>query len=167
MNGLIRKLLKKVGMSWVTGQIRAAAEGKLGPRWKGAYWWLAGKKRMLSIVLGLAAGVALGMGHGEAAAIMGSIAAVGVSLGFIDANWRDEGDADDFKESWWWQLLANNAPVVVTVLLAAFGWTETSCDAASQHCHEIEMALGALSAGLVHIGILDAAWRAAPPSISE
>ena len=56
MNSLIRRIIKAVGVRWLTGQVRAAAEGRLGPRWAALYWGLAGQKRYLSFVLGLAVG---------------------------------------------------------------------------------------------------------------
>jgi len=108
MNGLIRKLVRSVGIKWITGQVRGAAEGKLGPKWQAVYWWLAGRKRTISTFIAVAAAVAAGAGYVTAAEILASVAVVGMSLGFVDANWRSDESDDWLKDSAVWKLLANN-----------------------------------------------------------
>jgi hypothetical protein len=165
MNGLIRKLVRVVGVRWLTGQIRAAAEGKLGPKWQGLYWWLAGRKRTISTFIAVAAAVVGGMGYVTAAEILAATAVVGMSLGFVDSNWRSEEYDDWLKDSAIWKLLANNSPMITTLALAGLGWLQGTTCTLGEWCSYLSIALTITMAVFVQIGIVDAAWNAPAPKV--
>jgi len=167
MNGLIRRVLKAVGVKWLTSQVRAAAEGKLGPRWKALYWGLAGKKRWISAAFGIFSGALSLAGYQHVAEACAGIAVVGVALGFVDANWRTEQwGADWLKDSAVWRVLAYNAPVLTAGILAALGWLQGStCTLGVDWCGYGSIAVTVLGCALVQVGIVDAAWMAPPPNV--
>jgi len=163
MNGLIRKVIKAAGMKWLTSHVRAAAEGKLGPRWKALYWGLAGKKRAISVCLGIAAGALLLAGYVQEGTALGAVAGIGVALGIVDANWRTEASTDLLKDSDFWCFLANNAPVITAGLLAALAWLQGATCTLGEWCGYGSIAATVLGCALVQVGIVDAAWNAPPP----
>lgn len=163
MNSLLRSLLKKVGMSWLTGKIRDAAEGKLGPFWKKAYWGLAGNKRVLGLGLALVAGVAEGLGYREVAVVLIGLGGALVSLGVIDSNWRSEATSDALKDSALWKFLAHNSPTVTAALVAALAWLNGATCSLGAWCDRLEIGLGVLIAVFVQLGLVDAAWNAPAP----
>ena len=163
MNGLIRKMIKSVGIKWLTGQVRAAAEGKLGTKWRDAYWFLAGQKRLMSLMLCIVAGATALMGYTETASAIGVVAGVGLSLGFVDKNWRETAESDWLKDSWVWKLLANNAPVVTTGLIVLLAWLQGTTCTLGAWCGYGSIGVSILGASLVQVGIVDAAWNAPAP----
>ncbi len=165
MNALIRKLIRSVGLRWLTGKIRDAAEGRLGAKWKAAYWFFAGRKRVISFLFGIVAGTAALAGYPEVATITASIAAVGLALGFVDANWRDTSQTDWLKDSWLWRFLAQNSPAITALLAAALPWFKSAeCTLGADYCGYGVIAVTVVGAGLVQIGMVDAAWNAWPPA---
>lgn len=85
----MRKIFLKLGGSLAGSQVRAMADGKYGPGAKWLYDLLAGNKRVIGMLFVLLA-IALGaMGHPMAATINGSVAAFTISVGVLDANFRD------------------------------------------------------------------------------
>lgn len=166
MNGLIRKLVKAVGVKWLTGQVRAAAEGALGPKWMAAYWWMAGRKRTISTFIAVGAGVAVIAGYPTWAEVLAGVAAVGMSLGFVDANWRDDAEADWLKDSALWRLAAHNAPIITAGLVAATGWLQGSTCSLGEWCARGTIFVTIAGAVFVQIGIVDAAWKS-PAPLSE
>jgi hypothetical protein len=165
MNKLIRKLMMKVGIGWITGQVRAAAEGKLGPGWQRVYWELAGRKRVLSIALAIVAGsLAIG-GYPHTAEVMGTIATVGVSLGFVDKNWRDEASGDTFKDTPWFIFLSKNSPIVTVVLGAGYFWFAGADCTLGDWCERLRVTDLLIGGAFVQMGLIDAAWNAQPPQI--
>jgi hypothetical protein len=163
MNGLIRKLIKSLGMKWLTGQVRAAAEGKLGPRWEAIYWGLAGKKRWISLIVGILAGATALAGYTHVAEAIATAATAGLSLGFVDLNWRSAAQEDWLKDSWLWKLLANNAPVVTAGLLLVLGWLQGTTCTLGEWCGYGSILVSIVGASLVQIGVVDAAWNAPAP----
>ena len=164
MNRLIRKLLKTIGGHWLTSQVRAAAEGRLGPRWAALYWGLAGEKRFLSFILGLAAGAVALAGYSEVAAVIGSIATLGYALGFVDLNWRDTSQTDWLKDSAVWKFLAANSPLLTAVFAAALGWLSgTTCTLGADWCYYGTVAVTLLGLACAQLGLVDEAWNAPPP----
>ena len=112
MNQLIRKIGMKLGVGFVTRWVRSVAEGHRAHFLGRAYWWLAGKKRVISIILGVSAAALAQMGETQAAAVLGTVAVILLALGFVDKSWRSAKLPESLKASWWWKLLANNAPVL-------------------------------------------------------
>ncbi len=163
MNRLIRKLIKAIGMRWLTGQVRAAAEGRLGPRWEAIYWRLAGKKRWISLALGILAGATALAGYLHVAEAIAAVATMGLSLGFVDANWRSAAQQSWLKDSWPWKLLANNAPVITTCLLLMLGWLQGTSCTLGEWCAHGSILVTIVGASLVQIGVVDAAWNAPAP----
>jgi hypothetical protein len=163
MNGLIRTLIRKAGLKWLTGQVRAAAEGKLGERWYNLYWALAGKKRWLALGCVIVSGVLSGLGYQTAAEASVAVAGVLVSLGFVDANWRAEAQSDWLKDSVLWKFLAHNSPALTATLLAAYAWLGGSTCTLGEWCARGTVAVTVLGAVFVQVGLVDAAWNAEPP----
>ncbi len=163
MNGLIRKLIKSIGMKWLTGQVRQAAEGKLGPVWHKVYWNLAGNKRLISFFLGIGAAVALSLGEVQLGVWIGGAAVVGMSLGFVDDDWRTEAQEDWVRDSVAWKLLANNAPMIASGAGAALLWLQSTSCTLGAWCGHLETTVMIVMAAFVHIGVQDAAWNSAPP----
>lgn len=163
MNSLLRSLLKKVGVSWLTGQIRKAAEGKLGPAWSKVYWGLAGNKRVIGVVLAVVAGVAESMGYREVALALIGVGGVLVSLGVIDSNWRSQATSDALKDSTLWKILAHNSPTVTAALVAALAWLQGTTCTLGAWCSRLTLGLGVLIAVFVQLGLVDAAWNAPAP----
>jgi hypothetical protein len=166
MNGLLRKLMLKLGMRWATGQIRAIAEGKKGERLQRFYWTLAGGKRVTGLLLGVAAGVAQALGYASVAVGLGTVGGVLLALGFVDANWRETAESDWLKDSAVWKFLAHNSPTVTAGLLAAAAWLQspTSCTL-GEWCVRGALATAILGAAFVQIGVVDAAWNAPAPQV--
>lgn len=167
MNSLIRKLVKAVGVKWLTGQVRAAAEGKLGPQAKAVYWWLAGRKREISTWAGVAAGAAFMVGYPGIAGGIGAVAAVGLSLGFIDANWRDDSEYDWLKDSAVWKAVANNAPLLTAGATAGLAWLQGTTCTLGDWCARASIGLVVAMAVLVQVGAVDAAWNAPAPKTDD
>jgi hypothetical protein len=167
MNNLIRKLVRAVGMRLLTSKVRAAAEGRMGPGWQKAYWWFAGKKRVLAFVLAVGSGVSYAMGY-EAVAL-GVVTAAGalLSLGFIDADWRTEAQESWVKDSFVWRALAHNAPLIVAAAGVGFAWLQGGECTLGEWCQRLNWILGAVMATFAHIGGQDAAWNAEPPKTGE
>lgn len=163
MNGLIRKLIKSLGMKWLTGQVRAAAEGKLGPKWEAVYWGLAGRKRWISLAVGILAGATALAGYTHVAGAIAAVATAGFSLGFVDANWRTEAEADWLKDSRLWKLLATNAPTITAGLVLVLGWLQGSTCTLGEWCRYGSILVTVAGMGLVQVGVVDAAWNASPP----
>ncbi len=164
MNALIRKIVQTLGVKWLTGKIRDAAEGRLGQTWKTVYWELAGNKRYLSFVLGLVAGSALLLDYPKIAEVCGALAAIGISLGFVDANWRSVQEEEDWlKDSWLWKFLAANSPTLTTLLGLALAWFQSGACMFGVWCARDALIVTVVGAVLVQVGLVDAAWKARPP----
>jgi hypothetical protein len=166
VNKLIRKLLMKLGGSFATRWIREVAEG-YRHHWLGrVYWWLAGKKRWISLALGLTAGALVQIGEPKAAAMVGTVAAVLFLLGFVDKSWRTVEIPPALRESWWWKLLAHNSPTLAIAFAAGRQWLAgPSCSVAAQVCTWGSYAVAFLAAVAVQAGLMDAAWRSKAPNL--
>ena len=164
MNSLIRKMVRAVGMRMLTAKVRDAAEGRLGQKWKAVYWFLAGRKRTFSTFIAVAAAVSAGAGYITVAEVLAAIAAVGMSLGFVDANWRSEEHDDWLKDSAIWKALANNSPMITTLALAGLGWLQGTTCSLGAWCSHLSILLTITMAVFVQIGIVDAAWNATAPA---
>jgi hypothetical protein len=167
VNSLIRKAVKAIGFKYLTAQVRAAAEGKLGPGWQKAYWGLIGWKRFTSFILGLVAGALALMGMTYYAELIGAIAAVGMSLGFVDAKWREDVTPDWVEQSVIWRFLADHAPVLAIAMFGAHMWLSGASCTLGEWCGYGTWAVTFIGFGFVHLGLLDTAWRTDPPKIEE
>jgi hypothetical protein len=165
VNSLIRKLLKAVGFKWLTGQIRAAAEGRLGPKWKAAYWKTVGWKRYTSFLLGVLGTVLTGLGYTEAGAMLLTVGTVGVSLGFVDTKWREDSVPDWVEQSKVWRFFADNAPVLAALMFIAYWWFSGTACTLGVWCARVELVLTAIGYAFVHVGLLDTAWKTEPPQL--
>jgi hypothetical protein len=173
LNDVVRKAAKKAGMSFVMHKVRAAAEGRLGKGPHDLYWTLVGQKRVISLVIGLAGALVAYAGSTGGGEILGALAAVGLGVGILDADWRAQ------KPVWlettkWWHFLADNAATLASVngILAA---TLTSCTQGTADllmrahltCGQGTWILGALGVIAGFLGLKDAAMKARPPAPSN
>jgi len=166
MNKLIRKIAMKLGVGFVTKWVRGVAEGHRAHFLGRAYWWLAGKKRAVSAILGLVAAALASMGETQAAAIIGTVALIGFALGVVDKSWREVDLPAKLKASWWWKLLANNAPVLAIAAAASHQWFGgPSCSLEARFCTWGAYAVAFIAAISVQAGLMDAAWRSKAPNL--
>jgi hypothetical protein len=154
-------------MRVLTAKVRDAAEGRLGPKWQAVYWWLAGRKRGFSTWLAIGAGAAYGLEYPTVAAVIGALAAVGMSLGFVDANWRSEQESSWLKDSAIWRFLAQNSPTITAGALAGVAWLEGAGCTLGDWCLYLKVLLSVVMAVFVQIGAVDAAWNAPAPMVGE
>lgn len=163
MNKLLKKLMMKIGVKALTSWIRGIAEGDQGPFLRDVYWKIAGAKRVTSVMLAALAVGLVGAGYAEAGAWVGAVATIGLSLGFVDARWRDTWQADTFRDSTLWRLLSNNAPVLTVVFGSASAWLDSGECTLGAWCARGVMATAVVAAAMVQIGLVDSAWKARPP----
>lgn len=163
---LAKKLAGPIVRKVLTGKVRAAAEGKLGDtpderaRWKAAYWWLVGKKRVIGAILGAATAVLAAFPvTAPSAPYVGTLAALMLSWGLLDMAWRD------YRPAWLSAPLARFVAAHPAELggafTAAFAWQRSDCTGG--WCSWLGAALVALAALAVYYGFLDSAWRAPGP----
>lgn len=164
----IRKLGLALGMKWLLGWIRAAAEGRKGDRLKAWYWKFEGWKTASGFALAtLALGLALLSSTGRvdippaAQAFIGIFAGFVVQAGLLDKAWRSaRPDAIDRNPVVAW--LAEHPADVAAAFGAAFTWQALDC-AFGGLCTAILWALSILAGAAIQFGLLDAAWRAPEP----
>lgn len=169
MNALLRKLAGKLGIRWVTGQIRAAAEGRLGPRWRRAYEAAAGHKTETGLALGAACAVCVYLGLEMPAFLTGVLSTALVGVGLLDAKWRQSPPAYVF-ECRWYRFLADHSADIAAAMGAVAAWLSVcSPDAASLlarihlTCGQATVVLGCVGALAGWLGLRDAALAAPPP----
>lgn len=155
------ELAERVGAWFITRWIRACAEGNHGPRLQGAYWWLAGKKTWTAFVMVIGGvGVAAAGYPAEAAWACVLISGPLLSAGLLDRAWRSQGVPDALAQSAPFRFLAAHSGVLTGLCALILGWTTTY--------HPDPAAIGTevvVGAVLAHVGLIDAAWRTAPPVI--
>lgn len=169
MNSLFRTLAGKLGLRWLTGQIRAAAEGRLGPGWQRAYEAAAGHKTEAGLVLGAACAVCAYLGLPWPAFATGALSTALVGVGLLDARWRQEPPAY-VTSSRWYRLLADHSGDLAAAMGAAALWL-SECDRATVEllarvhltCDQGTVVLGCLGALAGWLGLRDAALAAPPP----
>jgi hypothetical protein len=165
MNGLVRKLAAKIGLSFLLGQIRAAAEGRLGKtdaakeRWKTWYWRLVGAKTYTGLALAVACAVSLALGYDQSATVIGTVGAFLVSIGLIDRSWRTDLPAW-LSGSATYRFLANNATSLTLLVGALYSMFLTSTEPWAATAQTITLGVGA---ALVQIGLMDSAWSKPAP----
>lgn len=164
LNKAMRKIAGPLVRRWITGQVRAAAEGRLGAEWKARYWWLAGKKTWLGAALACACAVLAWAGYAEAATAAGGIVATSmVSWGLLDKAWRKElPDALWASRAYWW--FKDHSGDVALVLAGVAGLL-TDCSEA--WCGAALWAVGGLSVAMAQLGLLAEAIAAPPPATSK
>lgn len=161
INGAVAGVATKLGIAWALGQVRAAAEGRLGPEWKARYWALAGKKTVTGVIFAVAAIIAFIFELPTAAEWIGTLAGVAVSAGVLDKAWRTE------RPLWLtrnpaYVFLAAHSGLLTLLFSSAFALVQTG------YCAGIDCAIATpilltLAAIATWAGLLDAAWKAAPP----
>lgn len=159
LNKLVRKAAATVGVSFVLGQIRAAAEGRLGSKWKERYWALAGVKTWTGLAFALAAVVLAATGYQEFALYVGAGAGFLVQAGILDKAWRGE-IPEPLRQSAVYRFLAGNAELV-TALFGSAAAAVTQYEGPEQKVYFLILA--GVAAVAVQFGLLDAAWRARGP----
>ena len=166
---MMQRIAMNLGLRWLGKQAREIAEGKKGPAAQRAYLWLIGKKRAIGTVLALLTVGLMGAGQSVAAQfITGTLSAAFLSLGAIDANWRDIPKLD----SAWLRFLRDHAMDVSAVLAIATA-ALSQCSPALQAnllrigitCDQGTMILAALTAILAHLGISAEAQSSRPPAL--
>lgn len=164
MRKVVNGLAYKLGIKYVLNQIRAAAEGRLGPEWKARYWALAGWKTTTGLLLALTSAVLLFLGYQDAAATIATVAGLAIEVGLLDRAWRTALPAW-LAQSALYRFLAAHAANLATI----FSTTAAAIAAGycgGMDCHMAMLILGGLAAAAVQLGLLDAAWKAAPPIVS-
>lgn len=164
---MFKKVAMNLGLRWAGKQAREIAEGKQGPKAQAVYLWFQGKKRFIGGALGFITVALVGAGKADVAVfITGPLAALFLSIGFIDANWRDAPKFD----STWLRLLRAHA-IDVSALLAAATLAATQCTpefaAAIPFgitCQQLATGLGSITAVLAHLGLSAEAQSATPPA---
>ena len=167
---MLRSLALKLGLRWVAGWIRDAAEGKHGPTFKALYWDLAGSKRYVGFWLAVQFAVLVALGESAAGAwISGTLAGLFLGVGWIDADWRTEVPAE-IKSLRVYQFLIDRSADVSAALAAAAlsvqACTEqTAALLARVHltCHTAGVLLVILVAILTTAGLKIDAKVAIPP----
>lgn len=169
MRGLLWKLARPLGIRWVLARIDDAANGRLGPAWRSAYWGLAGVKTWTSAVVGIAALALLALGATREIEWLLAAAAVGVSAGLLDRAWRAPYVPAPLANSTVYRLLAQWSAELTTALVAALAWTQSGA------CHELVAAglrlscatqttvLLVLACAAGYLGLLDASLAARAP----
>lgn len=169
---MFRSLMLKFGLNWLGKEIRAMAEGRRGPTPAKVYGFLAGKKTVISILLGCACAILLGLGYsGPEAWITGALGSLLFSAGLVDKSWRS--DLPEGVRSWRPYLFARNhsADIAAGVGLAA-AWLTTCGPAAVSALARLHLTcsggatiLAALSAVLVQLGLMAEAKLSVPPRV--
>lgn len=127
---MFHALMLKIGLGWVGGQIRDAAEGKKGPQLATLYAWFAGKKTITGALLACVAIGLLSMGQVAAAGYVALAAALLMPLGLVDAAWRS---APESLSSYRWYAFLRDHWGWVASGLGTLGirFTDCSPDAAA------------------------------------
>jgi len=160
----LRKIAFSLGFKWAADRIRAAAEGRLGPKWKAVYWNLAGAKRWIAAFLGLVAVVSAALGHIEVGAYVGGAAAFLLGVGLLDAGWRDIHPGELFRENPVYKFLAAKSATITVLLATAAAFVDQGY-CYGYDCKLLMQILVGLGAALAYLGCADAAWRARPPLV--
>lgn len=169
MKGLIAKLAQRMGIKWVLGILDAAANGRMGPAWRSAYWGLAGVKTWVSAVVGIAALALMALGATRELGWLVLAAGVGVTGGLLDKAWRQPHVPGALATSGIYRLLTQYSAEITTALVMALAWTQ------SGSCHELALAglrlgcsaqatvLLVLACSAAYLGLLDASFAARAP----
>lgn len=132
---MLRKLLLKLGGSFIGAELRAVAEGKRGEFAKKVYWALAGVKTFTGLAFGAAAVALLSLNQNEGAAVLGTLAGILVAGGLVDGRWRSHPDWETAPA---WILVRNHAADVFAILgtgAAYFTTCSGSTAALLAHAH--------------------------------
>ena len=168
---MLRKLMMRLGLGWIGGELRAVAEGKRGPRAAAIYQALKGKKTLSGLGLALVCVALVCVGEvGAETWITGIAGTLLVSVGLLDRDWRQKApDVLQRYRLYLW-LRDHSADVALVLAVAAGALTTCSIDTASLlarvhlTCGQAQTGLGVLSAMLVHLGLQAEARLAAPPA---
>lgn len=166
-NFIAKKVGRAVGVKLALSWVRASAEGRNGPKAKAVYWWLAGRKRYLGLAAALAAVTVAALGHPNWAVAVGSGAVLLVEAGLLDKAWRNDLPPA-VTTAGWYRLLAQHSGDLAALLATGFyAVTHGSC--IEWHfltCQVEAAALIGTAAGLVHLGLVDSAWKSRPPGLT-
>jgi hypothetical protein len=165
----VRKVAFALGIKYVMGQIRAAADGKLGPGPMKAYWTAAGAKTVTGLVLALVAAVALALGSPQVAETVGVVAGFAISAGLVDKAWRTTIPEWLFASALYHWLAAHAALLssafsLAWVLLQAGGHLGMLHGGWAEWGPRLCIVVGAVC---TQLGLLDAGWRSAPPALNQ
>lgn len=161
VNGVVAGVATKIGIAWALGQVRAAAEGRLGPEWKARYWWLAGKKRWTGLAFAAAAVAVAALGYTEASAVLGSVSGVALAAGFLDQAWRTE-IPEELRSSALYRFLASHSALLTTAFSSLFVLVQAG-ECGGLDCNVASAILVGLAAIAGLLGLVDSAWKSAPP----
>ncbi len=164
-DGIVASMATKIGISWALGQVRAAAEGRLGPEWKVRYWWLAGKKTITGVVFAMIAAVLAALGYEHAGEVLITLGATAVTAGLLDKAWRTEIPAW-LKESVVYRFLAGHSAWLAPTFSSLFLFVQAG-ECGGLDCRVAGTLVAALAAIAVWAGLLDTAWKAAPPILQR
>lgn len=168
--GPITRAVRGIALRVLRGRIKDIAE-KPGdhPRLHRLYWKLAGFKTWTGFALGVVAAGLAGAGEFAGAAGLATVGAFLMSVGLVDAAWRQSIPAAVLASPVY-RLAAANGAEVATVM-AAVGASLTACDPEtaevlarlSLSCDVASRIALGLAAVFVWLGIYDAAGAAPAP----
>lgn len=162
LNRLIGKVALRLGVSRALGFIRDCAEGKNGPDWKARYWRVAGAKRWIGFVLMLFAIGSEAAGFAPRVSLaLGGVSLFLLSAGFVDKSWRSDVP-QVVRDSATFRVLAKFSGELAALLASAAYFISTG-ECGGWDCAILARVLAAVAAILVHLGLVDAAWRSVPP----
>lgn len=162
VNGLVASAASKVGVSFVLGRIRDAAEGRLGPVWQKRYETASAAAPWTGLAFTIATVVLLTLGMNEEAAYVGSAAGILVAAGVLNKAYLTEIPSV-LQENRFYKLLVSWAPTTTIVLGAVWAGLEACTDPS---CARQRMAVLVLAAVFAKLGFTNAALQAKPPTPS-
>lgn len=169
INDAIRGIGLKLGISYVLGEIRAAAEGKRGETWLHRYTAAAAAAQYTGFVLGIAAIVAEWAGARDIAIGIVSAAGVLVTAGLLNSGWQTP-TPKFVTESEPYVWLAHHSALLASACATVAGLFEVPgvchyLDASRFPCATVQAWFGLVTLLLGSLKLLDASWRAAPPLV--
>lgn len=162
------KVGRAIGLRLLGDFIRGAAEGKQGDFLAAVYQGLASHKRVIGLLLMVGSIATAGIGEQAAAEALVAAGAFMVSVGLIDAAWRSDVP-EWLSASAAWRLLAQHS-ADVAALMGLLYYRLQACGGAFEfawdNCVLWSRVVLGTAAVLVQFGLMDAAWRTAPPDLT-
>ncbi len=157
-------LFRAVGLKFLAGWVKDAAEGKHGPRLKAVYWELAGVKSWTGVVVMILGGILLAGGEPAAAVVVASSGAFLVSVGLADKALRQDipGRFAALRASWIWRLLAQYSGAIASLCVASLVAVRAgTCPGLG--CDVWFWLIISFGTICEYIGLFESAWQERPP----
>lgn len=162
---MLRKLAMKLGLKLLGREIKAAAEGKKGPKPEAIYRALLGKKTLVGVAMGaVAAGLAV-LGDGGAATVVAGIGGLAVSVGLADKQWRSQ--VPYAATHWrWWKFLRDHSADIAAAIALGVGYTQACAPDAARILSYLHLSCSTATSILVVLGGASA-WLLAEAKMAE